>query len=168
MKIELKKISFNERMSQETSCFVADLYINGKKVGEASNEGHGGCTNYGSSTKEANAVIAEAEKYFKGLPNIKSEKYNFDYPQSLENAIDDCLEAYLKDKEEKKKDKRYATAICFGVPNGLSYSYLKYKTPLASIPKFNLQKEVDGIKAKYCKNGIVILNTNLSALGITI
>jgi hypothetical protein len=168
MKIELKKISFNERMSQETSCFVADLYINGKKVGSCENDGRGGCTNYGGNTKEDNAIIAEAEKYFKSQPKVKVKEHNFEYDQSLEHVIDDCLEAYLKERDEKKKDKRYATAICFGVPNGLSYSYLKYKTPLASIPKFNLQKEVDGIKAKYCKNGIVILNTNLSALGITI
>jgi hypothetical protein len=43
MKIELRKISFNERMSEETNCYAADLYVDGKKVGEVGNDGHGGC-----------------------------------------------------------------------------------------------------------------------------
>lgn len=30
--------------SEETLCFVADLMVNGKKVGTAENDGHGGCT----------------------------------------------------------------------------------------------------------------------------
>ena len=83
MKIELKKISFNERMSQETNCFIADLYINGIKVGECSNEGHGGCTNYGSSTKEGKELIAKAEAYFKSLPKQRCEEYNFDFQPTL-------------------------------------------------------------------------------------
>ncbi len=36
-------------MSEETNCFVADLYINGKKIGYVKNDGRGGCTDY---TKE--------------------------------------------------------------------------------------------------------------------
>lgn len=168
MKIELKRISFNERMSDETSCFIADLYINGKKVGSCENEGRGGCTNYGGNTPEDRKLIAEAEKYFKGLPNIKSEKYNFEYPQSLENAIDDCLEAHLKAKEVAKRVKMYDRAICFGVPNGNSYRTVSWtKRTLAQIDKINLQRAYNDVKAKLGK-GEVILNTNLAQLGITI
>lgn len=42
MKVELRKVSINKRLSQETTCFSADIWIDGKKVGEAANRGHGG------------------------------------------------------------------------------------------------------------------------------
>ncbi len=44
MEIALKNISYSERLSEETNCFSATIYIDGKKAGEASNHGHGGPT----------------------------------------------------------------------------------------------------------------------------
>ncbi len=44
MEITLKNISHNERLSEETNCFSATIYIDGKNAGEASNHGHGGPT----------------------------------------------------------------------------------------------------------------------------
>lgn len=42
MKIRLKNVSYSERLSQETSHYAASLYVDGKKIGEVSNDGHGG------------------------------------------------------------------------------------------------------------------------------
>lgn len=39
----MKKFSYYPRMSEETNSFSADLYFWGKRVGEASNDGKGGC-----------------------------------------------------------------------------------------------------------------------------
>lgn len=168
MKIELKKISFHERMSEETNCFVADLYINGKKVGECKNEGHGGCTWYRANSMEANLLIREAEDYFKSLPKAKIEGLKFELQPTLEYAIDEQLEAYLKAKEVKKMEKYMQSAILFGVPNGYSHTIVKYKVPLASIPKDILQAKINRIKAENCNNGVKILNTNLNELGLTV
>jgi hypothetical protein len=168
MKVELKKISFNERMSEETNCFVADLYINGKKVGYCKNEGRGGCTDYRGDTKEDNVLIAEAEAYYKSLPKVKDEKYNFTYQPTLESAIDEQLEEYLKAKERKKMEKHMVNAILFGVPNGCSYTMIRFKVPLSKIPMIILQQKVDKIKKEECTNGMQILNTNLAELGVKI
>jgi hypothetical protein len=168
MKVELKKISFNERMSEETNCFTADLYINGRKVGECKNEGHGGCTDYHGDTKEDNVLIAKAEAYYKSLPKVKDEKYNFEYQPTLEGAIDEQLEEYLKAKERKRFEKYMVDAILFGVPNGYSYTRIRFKVPLSKINPLALQQKVNEIKKKECTNGVVILNTNLEALGINI
>jgi hypothetical protein len=46
MKIELKNIRHNERLSRGTFCFSADLIIDGKKAGDVSNSGDGGCSRY--------------------------------------------------------------------------------------------------------------------------
>jgi hypothetical protein len=116
MKIELKKISFSERMSEETNCFVADLYINGKNVGSCKNDGHGGCTDYYGSTLEDQKIIREAEAYCKTLPKVKFT--DMEWEQSLEGVIDDLLTAHLKanavKKFNKKMQKKYASAICYG------------------------------------------------------
>ena len=168
MKIELKKISFSERMSEETNCFVADLYINGKKVGYCKNDGRGGCNEIHGKTKEDNMLIAEAEAYFKSLPKTKAEGYNFEYQPSLEYFIDDLLDNYLKQREAKKLQKRMQTAIIFGIPNDIKYSFINYKRLLSSFETSQLQTVVDQIKTKYCKDGVVILNTNLAELGIRV
>lgn len=168
MKIELKKISFNERMSDETSCFIADLYINGKKVGECKNEGRGGCTDYHGNTKADNVLIKEAEAYCKTILN--DLKY---YDQSLEGVIDDLLSDYIKSNElkkfNKKMQKKYAMAICYGkiTSNGCEFATTFWKgRTLAQIPLINLQKAYDDVKAKKLLDGDIILNDNLEALGV--
>ena len=67
--------------------------------------------------------------------------------------------------------KHMANAILFGVPNGYSYTMIKYKVPLAELVKTHrasLQKKVMEIQVNECKNGVQILNTNLAELGIQI
>ena len=41
--LEVKNISHYARGSEETPCYNATVYINGKKAIEVSNDGHGGC-----------------------------------------------------------------------------------------------------------------------------
>lgn len=169
MKIELKRISFYERMSEETNCFAADLYINGKKVGYVKNDGQGGCTNYYGCTKEDNQIIREAEAYCKTLPNIKYHGY--DLTQNLELVIDMLFEehitAKLNAKAQKKKERLMENAILVGVPDADSYSYYKFKVALSKIPTPQLQASIVRIKAKL-NEGEVILNTNLAELGIKV
>lgn len=42
-KYEIKKVSVNDRMSEETTNFSLDLYVDGKKFAAVSNDGRGGC-----------------------------------------------------------------------------------------------------------------------------
>ena len=42
MKIELKNLKHYPSMSEETTCFQASVYIDGKKAGDVKNDGHGG------------------------------------------------------------------------------------------------------------------------------
>lgn len=166
MKIELKKISFNERMSEETNCFVADLYINGKLVGECKNDGHGGCTDIRGNSKESNQLIADAMAYCKTLPKIKCGNHELEC--DLELVIDELLVKHLTEKAKKKMQKLMQTAILIGKPDADNYSYFNYKRLLSSFETSQLQTVVNQIKAKYCNEGKVILNTNLQALGIVI
>lgn len=42
MNIELRKVKYAAFASQETPCFEAEVWIDGKNAGRVSNEGHGG------------------------------------------------------------------------------------------------------------------------------
>ena len=167
MKIELKKISFNERMSEETNCFVADLYIDGKKVGYVKNDGQGGQTDYRGYTQADNETIRKAEAYCKTLPKVKYLTHEWE--NSLEHLIDQLFEDYLKAKEQKKLRKYFATSIIYGNPETGNYQRLAWsnKAPLSQIPVNILQQTVDKLK-KECTGGVVIINDNLQALGINV
>lgn len=166
MKIELKNVKFMESMSEETNCFSADIFVNGKKVGYAKNTGQGGPTDYRHYLDEKNSnkeVLEKAEKYCQTLPPINYGSFTLD--SNLENVIDNLFEDWLKEQEVKKMEKRFKTGIAVGVPGAASYSYYDFKRSLETFPKDKLQAYVFQIKAKLKKDE-KILNTNLEKLGL--
>lgn len=179
MKIELKNVKINLTFSEETTMFMADLFINGVLAGEANNDGRGGCTFYSvrtydakkrtflsDSEKERNKeLLKQAEAYCLSLPKVRVEEYDFEFDMNLEHFIDDLVEAELKKKEQKKFEKKMIDTILWGIPNGHSYIQVKFKVPLAQIPTTRLQEVVDKYKKEF-KKGDVFLNTNLESLGI--
>jgi hypothetical protein len=128
MKIELKNVKVNEAFSEETTCFIADVFINGKKVAHAKNDGRGGCTDY-YPYEGQRELLKQAELFCKGLPKqvieFGGKEHKFD--QSLESVIDDLVFAKEKEKEQKKIEKLCENNIVWGKPNGMSYKMLSFK-----------------------------------------
>ncbi len=62
MKFELRKIEYSARLSEETHCYSAQLWIDGKHAFDVSNHGHGAADDVGQvgdlTEKEVNADIA--------------------------------------------------------------------------------------------------------------
>lgn len=176
--IELRRLQIFDRMSEETTAFAADLYIDGIKCGYAENQGHGGCTNYGpiQPFEKTKPLIAAAEAYCKSLPDIvypaSHGMEEFSMACTLEHTIDDIVEKAADAKEnikfEKAKNKKMLSAIIIGHPeNAGQYSFVAYKIPIEEIlrkagGKEAIQKSVAKIKAGL-KPGEQILNTNLPA-----
>ena len=78
MKLELKNVKFYESMSEETNCFQADLFIDGKKIAYVKNTGQGGCTDYGVHDFKLQSVLREAEAYCKTLPSVRDAERDFE------------------------------------------------------------------------------------------
>jgi len=179
MVIELKKVQEYPRLSEETTAFSADLYIDGVKRGTAENDGKGGNTNYSSAGKsmeehkENSKFILAAEQYCETLPPKKHEYAGmepWETPMSLESFIDSLLDAALAEKDQakfnKKLDKDMVDGIMYGVPNK-QYRGTMCRKPISELLKtpegiIDLKNDVVRIKAKIGP-GEKILNTNLPA-----
>jgi len=168
MKIELKNVKVNEAFSEETTCFIADVFINGKKVAHAKNDGRGGCTDY-YPYEGQRELLNLAEDFCKRLPK---EKVDFggtihEFAQSLESVIDNLLFEKEKEKEQKKIEKLCENNIVWGKPNGMSYKMLSFKGKIkfADVKKTiqgqkALERLIDRVKGEL-KEGEEIFNKNL-------
>jgi hypothetical protein len=100
MKIELRRFTTNARLSQETTAFTADVWVDGKKVGYAENAGHGGNTH----VRLDPSVRAAVETHGKAL--LPAEYAAF--TSGAEWIVDQLVEAMLQDKADKAFAKKLA------------------------------------------------------------
>ncbi len=100
MKIELKRFTTNARLSQETTAFAADIWVDNKKVGDAHNDGRGGST----IVHLDRAVRDQVEAHGKTL--VPAEYAGF--TSGAEWIIDQLVEAELTRREDAAFAKRLA------------------------------------------------------------
>ena len=107
MKLELKNIKHTAWASEETHCYQASLYVNGKPVAIVSNDGRGGTDrDYPHPKIEPHTyrfVMTEVHAYFKSLPNTPSEWNEDGMEQRLEFWCADQVNDWLIARELKSK-----------------------------------------------------------------
>lgn len=99
MKIELKNIKYAEFASQETHCFEASVYIDGKRIGTVENDGRGGCHGYHPRTLWQ-TMNAHAET----MPSTiwKIDGNEIELKADPDTIIDDLLVEYLYSRDLKR------------------------------------------------------------------
>jgi hypothetical protein len=98
MKIELKNIKHMESLSEETNCYSATLHVNGKKIGEVSNQGHGGPDNFYGDR----AAFDEAEAWLAANKPAVDLGDDMTIPMDMELFCGEILSAHLISKDLKK------------------------------------------------------------------
>ena len=110
--ITLKNVKHYESMSEETYCFEASLYVDGKKVGRVSNRGTGGCHDYDFDMKTERELDEWCRKnlpkwkmfeqpYLEGHPKFDPNgKYEL-RETSLEFHISNLVTEFLDNKHLK-------------------------------------------------------------------
>lgn len=145
--ITLKKVEWSSRQSEETNCFVANLYVDGVLLGEVSNSGHGGVDRFHPATAEARALYDDAKARL-----IANGAEDHPYSCALEMAYNEILEAYLSNKaavaDYRKAIKKN---VLFSIP-GEKGGCRTFKFQ----PAHSMQKHVDFIIGKYPE--AVVLN----------
>lgn len=163
MKIELKNIKFSEHLSEETNAFTADIYVEGKKCGYCKNDGQGGCTMVKAfGDPGLYGIMQTAENHLKTQPdiNIGTEVKPFMVKSTWENVVDNLFDQWLKQKDQKKLEKKMETSLLWGVPNSDRYTIVNFKVKLTQIPHNILQDKITFYKGLF-KEGEKYLNTNL-------
>lgn len=101
-KFQLKAIKHMASLSEETHCFSASLYVDGKKVGTVSNQGFGGCHDYHGIPHE---TLQEYARWIS--TNIDPHQESFtngvtvlDY--DLDWIISDLVDNHVLEKELKR------------------------------------------------------------------
>lgn len=95
---ELKNVKIHADMSEETTCFSATAYWNGKKIGYVKNEGRGGSHMWHFPRKEAQEIDA----YLATLPKYKlCDELPMQQPD-VEWLIDQVLLRHQCTKELKR------------------------------------------------------------------
>lgn len=119
MKFELRKITHNERLSEETNCYSADLYVDGVLTAHVGNRGHGGCDEQrpakGKSHKDLEAIEAwiKANMPSETVRDMVIDGKPLVIEPSLEHVCGDLLTAHLIERDIKKA---LAKTVCFAVP----------------------------------------------------
>jgi hypothetical protein len=105
--IELKNVKFSEWNSEETNCFQALVYFNGKRVGMASNEGRGGCTwvRPTDNDDDYKAFVAYCEA-------TKEEQY-YDTFTTIDDLFEEWLEAHYAKKDKARMQREFDKGICY-------------------------------------------------------
>jgi len=123
MKLELKNIKHTAWASQETHCYQASLYVNGKPIAVVSNDGCGGADrvkihgNFSLSSHDFvtyREILSDVEEHFKSLPPSPFSYEGADgvmihdsLPQTLEGWCCDAVNDWLSARELKKKLKSH-------------------------------------------------------------
>lgn len=159
MKLELKNVKFYESMSEETNCFKADLFINGKKIAYVKNDGRGGCTDYQLMDLKNKQILREAEEFCLSLPKV--DYGTFKFQPTLESKIDDLFEVWLKAKADKALLKQMDKGIIYGTPERYRMTYWKNTTLVALLQNPVGQARIKQILKDLIEKGETILNTNI-------
>ena len=168
MKLELKNVKINEAFSEETLMFMADLFVDGKKVAYASNDGHGGCTFY-NAYEGQRETLRKAEEFALTLPSTFHEFGGkvHEFKSNLESWIDDTVNKISDEKNKAKFEKKMAkdmeTKIVFGIPDSGSYRMLGFKSnaKLTELSQGSINSLVLAVKAQMNPNE-VIFNKNIT------
>ena len=171
MQIELKNFRFYDRLSEETYCFTANIWVNGTKCGNAENRGYGGETDYHhEGTEQSKELIKQAEEYCLKLPPIVwksiSSGKDLSLDMNLTRYIDELVSALVKKKDDesiaKKLNKEMQKAILIGTDS--QYQVISFKKPLREVwetqPDYFKKVLIEKLD-KYKEKGYRLLNTNI-------
>ncbi len=128
MKIEVKNVKFVEAFSEETFCFTASIWVDGKKVGEASNRGHVGNTDlmYNDGYPSKSKIHKAIEEYCKTLPPMKSDMEvitlddgeEIDRSWSMEYDPEMLIYELVSDEHTRQQNKKMCRGqTAFRIPN---------------------------------------------------
>ena len=149
--IELKGFKHSEFASEETHCFEASVYFNGKKIGVVSNHGQGASDDFHGAGKNADAYVANNKLWDKISARLEEEHPTY-YCEFTKEQSHRTMEGWVCMQVNKwlshKDFKRYMKSkVVFVDPTSDDPKAIRYMT-FKGVRKID-QRYVDHNKNKY-------------------
>lgn len=125
MLIELRKLKIIKELSEETSCYIAEIWIDGTVAFHASNRGHGGMDDYhqvGSTTE------AEVNAWLKANRPVRVF-----HGTELEPDLEHEVARLMDEAENIKMLRRQQRTRIITIEDGKVYTYPLKKRPAARV-----------------------------------
>lgn len=133
--IEIKSLRVIKSMSQETLCFSANVYVNGKIFCVVSNHGHGGCNDYDPKKGTSSDMRKQIDEMFGSFDNF-----------------DSAVDKLINDAYSEQQCKSILKSVVYITPECRGGEY--YRTKLKPS-----EKTINTIKQqKWWKDGYIVLN----------
>lgn len=110
-RVELRNVKYSAFASEETHCFEATVYVDGKKAGTAHNEGHGGPTSF-----HPHSLQQTLDAYGKTFPADTSHGITIDIDGEI--IVGELVNDWLLAKDLKRT---LARKIVYTVASGAMY-----------------------------------------------
>ena len=123
MKIELKSIKHFPSMSEDSEAFNATIYVDGKKVGTAKDNGMGGEIELQFASNEVEVAVVS---FIKSLPSVEFE-YNGEktlLDMTTDLFFGQLLTEFLKKKDAEKQAKWEAKEKASNIAKGFPVTIL--------------------------------------------
>jgi|TARA_R110002020_G_scaffold259544_1_gene473484 hypothetical protein len=132
IKVELKAIKFHQDMSEETNCFSANIYLNGKKIGSVKNQGHGGCNFYEIPDRESEKILDDWADSQELTYELGGETHEV-VTEKLDWVIDELFDKAMEIKDLKRMCRGGKTAI--QLEGDDKNSWMIYNLPYSQLMK---------------------------------
>jgi len=97
MNVELKKVKFHEDMSDETNCFSAEIWVDGKVLAYVKNDGQGGGNDYWPVNGQANnSALDSFREWCKAQPH----EFEFEYEDQV---VDKLFTEWIKKDDTRRQ-----------------------------------------------------------------
>ena len=160
-KFSLKKFEYLASRSEETHCFGAVLWVNGKPLADCGNSGQGGPTDVDIHL-ECQELGKEIEAFLAKQPKVVPPGHTFELDLDLEYIVDELVQQLLLERQMKKIKSLTKSNLVFKTA-GESYHWRGWKKQtIASMLKHPQgPAEIRKVIAEELAKGCILVNENI-------
>lgn len=157
MNIEVRNVKHAAFASEETLCFSADIYVDGKKEGYAKNDGHGGSTIIApyELRERIEAHAATLPEIVTDYEDLTNPSKKFCFQPHAEHVIDDLVQVELDTRTMRRKMKTHVLFVTKA--EGMRAAQLYSMKPLGGVTVAATIERRES--SRHLANALHILNT---------